>query len=320
MKLNFTQGIVRYQKELNGNMPKFLQVNSNNSGYIDLVVAPDPTIVVFAHRNKNYIIEEKYGIEEAWGPFPALGQTQYLYWDINFATGELTRGFTLLPCAISTHAPPTPQNDQHWFDTSRKTMFVYVQNKWVEKIRVFAGVYDQSAILAMKPVGTQVGLSDISVFAGNIILGSSNSPLRDVDGTFLTTESELVVARTSSENVRFDAISHYCQATESIPKFHLVSFVGVKQVVLASYLRADRQVSGLVREHLYPGEVGHVISSGPVKNDAWSWSPSDIGKPVFCGPSGQITRTVPPAGVVQQVGIISDTDEIHMWLMPPIIL
>ena len=320
MRLDFTQGLVRYQKELNGNLPKFLQINNNNDGYVDLVAYPDPTIIVFAHRSKNYIIEENQSIEQAWGPFPAHGESQFLFWDINFASGELTRGWTKLTPVISTQAPPNPAQDQHWFDTANRVMNVWNGHKWTEKIRVFAGIYDQTAVLAAKMVGTQVGLKDIVVFAGHIILGTNGSPLRDVDGTFLTTETELIVARNSSTNVKFEAISAFAQASESIPKFHLVSYTGIKTLALASYLQADRQVNGIVREHLYQGEVGHVVTSGPIKNDAWAWNPADIGKPVFCGPTGQVTRSVPPAGVVQQVGIISDVDEIYMWLMPPVVL
>lgn len=320
MRLDFTQGLVRYQKELNGNLPKFLQINTDNDGYVDLIAYPDPTIIVFAHRSKNYIVEENQSIEKAWGPFPAHGETQFLYWDINFASGEVTRGWTKLTPVISTQAPNNPQNDQHWFDTARRIMFVWHGNKWIEKVRVFAGIYDQSAVLAPKMIGTQVGLKDIVVYAGNILLGTNGSPLRDVDGTFLTTETDLIVARGSSTNVKFEAVSKYCQASESIPKYHLVTFDGIRTVALASYLRTDRQVVGIVREHLYRGEVGHIVTSGPIKNDAWTWSPSDIGKPVFCGPSGQVTRTVPPAGVVQQIGIISDVDEIYVWLMPPVLL
>lgn len=320
MKLNFTQGLVRFQKELNGNTPKFIQVNSDNSGYIDLVCSPDPTVIVFAHKHKNYIIEEHVSVERAWGPLPPTGQTQHLFWDINFTTGELSRGFTLLTPAISSHAPPNPNNDQHWFDTNQKTMFVWNGSKWIERIRVFAGIYDSSAILAPRGQGTQAGLNNLNIDAGNILTGAGGNPLRDIDGSFLTTESELQVSRVSSENIRFDSLVKYCQATESVPKFHLVSYVGLKEVALASYLRADRQVAGAVREHLYPGETGRVITSGPLRNDAWNFAPSDIGKPLFCGPSGQITLAVPPTGIVQQIGMVTDPDEINLWIHTPIVL
>lgn len=319
MQLTFTQGIVRFQKDLAGNQPTFLQVNSNNS-YIDLVVSPDPTIIVFAHKDKNYIVEENLSVEKAWGPFSALGQTQYLFWDLNYSNAGLSRGYTLVPPHFATIAPTNPVNDQHWFDTVNKTMFVWLNNKWQEKIRVFAGVYDQSAVLGKRPIGSQVGLTNIVISAGNILLGSGGHPLRDTDGSFLTTETEMVAARTSSENIKFDAISHYAQSTESIPKFYLVSFIPPKGLVLASYLHPERQVNGIVREHLYPGEVGHVITSGKIKNDQWSWNPADVGKPLFCGPSGQVTLAVPPVGICQQVGTILDIDEIYLWIMSPVIL
>lgn len=320
MKLTFTQGIVRFQKDLSGNQPKFLQVNNDNDGYIDIMVNPDPTIVVFAHKNKNYLVEEQQSIEKAWGPFPAMGQTQYIYWDLNFSNASLYRGYTTLAPVTGPNAPLSPLNDQHWFDTTEKVMKVWQGGKWQERIRVFAGVYDQNAVLASKPIGSQVGLNNLNINAGNVMLGTGGRALRDTDGTFLTSETEMVVARSSSENVRFDAAVHYCQAIESIPKFYLVSYIPPKQLALASYLQADRQVIGIVREHLYPGEVGHITTSGKVKNDQWNWAPADIGKPLFCGASGQITRTVPPTGVCQQVATITDRDEIFLWIMTPVIL
>ena len=319
MRLDFTHGIVKCQKDLSGNVSKFLQVNNNDGGYIDLVVAPDATIIVFAHKNKNYLVEENQSIEKAWGPFQAFGQTQFLFWDINFASGALSRGYTTLSPVISSGAPNNPANDQHWFDTSVKCMKVWNGSKWLEKIRVFAGIYDQSAVLAAKPTGTQVGLKRYEVFAGNIILGTNGSPLRDTDGTFVTTETELVVARTSSENIKFDAVLIYKQSRESIPKFHLVSYSGPDSIRLASYLNLDRQVNGIVREHLYNGETGHVITNGSIKNDEWSFAPNMVGRPLFCGPSGQVTLSVPPTGVVQQIGIVADIDTIHFWPMLPIV-
>ena len=84
MRLDFTQGLVRYQKELNGNLPKFLQINNNNDGYVDLVAYPDPTIIVFAHRSKNYIIEENQSIEQAWH-----GAHSQLMANPNFCIGTL---------------------------------------------------------------------------------------------------------------------------------------------------------------------------------------------------------------------------------------
>jgi hypothetical protein len=320
MQLTFTQGIVRFQKDLAGNQPKFIQVNPDNDGFIDLVVTPDPTIVVFAHKDKNYIIEETQSVEKAWGPMSAHGQTQYLYWDINYSNGSLTRKFTIVPPTVGPVAPTSPVNDQHWFDPTQKLMFVWLNGKWQEKIRVFAGVYDQNAVLGKRPIGSQAGLINLTINAGNIMLGTGGHPLRDTDGSFLTTETEMVVTRTSSENVKFDTVANYCAATESIPKFYLISFVGQKQVALASYLRADRQVNGIVREHLYPGEVGNIISSGKIKNELWTWDVADIGKPLFCGPSGQVTLNVPPTGVCQQIGTILDTDEISLWIMSPVIL
>ena len=105
MKIGFRQGIVRYQTDIDGRST-FLQRSSQDAQYIDLIVSPDPTIITFAQRGANYVFEETKTVRRAWGPFS--GTTQYLYWDLNVLTAELTRGFTAFAPIVAGVAPPSP--------------------------------------------------------------------------------------------------------------------------------------------------------------------------------------------------------------------
>lgn len=319
MKLNFKQGIVRRQTDI-ANNPTFLQKHSLSGDYIDLIVSPDPTILNFSHRDSNYTIEENKTILKAWGPVMPIGQTQWLYWDISLLDGALTRGYTILPLLITSSEPLAPSPDQHWFDLNTNQWKVWNGHKWIIKVRCFAAEYDSSAIILPYPIGSQVGLNGINISAGNILLGKNDKPLRHIDGTFLTTEDQLIAGRNNSSPVSFDAQLVHAQAAEYIPEYSLVSFVGPDRIGLASHLNITRQVNGIVIEDLYLDEVGRVITHGTIQSSAWSWSTSMIGKPLFCGPTGQVTLSVPPVGISQQIGIIQDIDTIYLNIMIPIIL
>jgi hypothetical protein len=153
MKITFRQGIIRYQSD-STNLPTYLVKSSLNGSFIDLQVIPDPCVLTFAHGNANYTIEEVKSVQHAWGPFQPTGQTQYLYWDIDLFSGRLTRNFTLLKPLTGPIAPNTPQNDQHWFDTSTTTMRIWNGMSWVAKIRLFAGTYSHDAIIIPQALGS----------------------------------------------------------------------------------------------------------------------------------------------------------------------
>lgn len=329
MKLTFRQGIIRSPSSITA--PQFLQKSRTASTAVDLIISPDPVVFTIAHQHANYLFEETRSIDMAWGggqpgsingPMPELGQTQFLFWDINMVTGELTRGWTLVPPIVNGREPTNPDNDTHWFDLTTNKMKVYKTNStggyWQDKIRLFAAEYSSSGQVNVLPIGSQVGINTGNWSAGNLILGVNNKPLRQSDGTFVTTESDLIIYQTSGQNVKFDMTLVYAQASEEIAKFYLVSFLSDRRISLASSNNYNSFVSGIVTEHLYEGEVGQIISNGVIRNEQWNWLPSEINKPVFCGPTGEITLSPPKIGVVQQVGYIYDEDSIYLNLYPPI--
>lgn len=325
MFIQFRQGILRYQVPQSG--PTLLQRTPLSQTSVDLIAVPqEPVVITFAHYSANYIATENISVTGAWGggavnstngPMP-MNQTEYLYWELDLATGALNRGWTLLPPLYTSTQPTNPHNGQMWFDLINTVWWVYTQQGsapgvWQNKIRVFAGVYQSNGILVPMPLGSQVVPPINGNFtAGNIILGTNNTPLKNSDGTFVTTGTQLTIQETSGQNVSFDAALAFGEAAEDIPAFYLVSFKPNKMIGLASNLNYTSFVSGIVTEPLYEEEVGRVVINGIVRSDQWDWPSSSINAPLFCGPSGQVTLTPPPIGVSQQIGIVYDIDAINL--------
>lgn len=317
MKINFRQGIVRYQTDVYG-QPAFLQKSTLNSQFIDLIVSPDPTIIVFAHRSANYLFEEAKTIPSAWGPFVGT-TTQYLYWDIDLLTGILTRGSTTLPPIYSGTAPKNVANGQHWFDTSNTLMQVWNGNTWVEKIRVFAATYSSSSVIKPFPIGSQAGLVQ-TIDAGNLVLDEYNKPLRQSNGTFVTSTTTMAIVGLATKKVKFETEVLQLMATEYIPKYSLVQAMVGRKCLLARSTDKMSRVSGLSIEDMYQGEISIIVPNGLVRYEGWNWPVNKINRPVFCGPTGQLTTTPPTSGVIQQVGVVYDTDAVFMNIFPPIML
>jgi hypothetical protein len=198
VKLTFRQGIVNRQADSNGNSV-FLQ---RAGQYINLLVAPVPTVLAFAHKTADYLVEELKTVQQAWGPITS-SSTAYLYWDINLLTGALTRGFTLLTPIYTSTAPLNPASDQHWFDTVENVFKVYNGSKWVEKIRLFAGYMTSAAILVPYNVGTQAGLT-ADVDAGSIVLDTYGVPLRQSNGCFVTSSTWLNIVNLGTTTSRLE--------------------------------------------------------------------------------------------------------------------
>lgn len=338
MKVTFRQGMIRRQTNLSA--PDFLRKTSLSGTSIDLIVSPEPTIVTLVHYGANYLIEEVRTKVAAWGggtdpgsgvnndELVATGQTQYLYWDIDLATAQIRRGWTNSPPFINPIAPISPVNDLHWFDTSDiekpilKVWRVTGNNgKWVEKVRCFAAIYTSSAIITPYPIGSQIGITAPTGYfynTGPILLGVNNKPLRQSDGTFATTETQLIVQQTAGQNIKFETALTYAQAGEEIPKFHCVSMRPHGRIGLTRNTDIYNACSGVVIEDLHQEEVGQVISNGLIRNEQWSWTPAQINKPLFVGTTGELTLLRPGAGFVQQIGYVYDTDAIYVNLFPPV--
>jgi hypothetical protein len=319
MKIAFRQGIVRYQQDPNGH-PEYLIKASNDDRYLELNVQPDPCVITFAHGAANYTIEEVKPVNHAWGPFQPIGETQFLYWDIDTISGQLSRGYTLVPPFVGPIAPSTPALDQHWFDLTTNQMKVWSGESFTVRIRVFAGKYDSNGIINAQFLGSQIGDNSLGV-SGTILLDDRLRPLRAIDQTFLTTETNFQIAaagnNTHSE-IRFESLLTYVRAAEYIPQYSCVSFAAMDTVKLGSYINVDSLINGIVSEDMFLGDVSRLITSGVVYNEQWNFPTDKIGKPLFCGDTGQITLIPPLYGVVQSIGNIDSQKSISVNIQAPL--
>lgn len=324
MKVNFRQGLARYQKDANGN-PIFLQ-RSNNGQYVNLVVSPTPALIVFAQRDATYLVEESKNVNNAWGPLSGTA-TKYLYWDVDMLNGSLTRGFTLMAPLYTSTAPNSPLVDQHWFDTIETVMRVWNGKAWIEKIRCFAGKITSNAIVTPLPLGSQAGITG-DFEAGQILLDSFGTPLRQrnpndpphVNARFVTTTSWLNVVNSSNTQIRVEQQLILGMAAEEMGKFSLIQLRPGRRLVLARSTDYTSRVAGIVIDDLNESETGVVVNSGLVRNQGWSWPDAVINRALFCGPTGQVTVVAPQTGVVQQIGFIYDANSIWMEIKQPVVI
>jgi len=304
MQLTFRQGIARYQTDAYST-PTFLRKSGD---FIDLIVSPDPTIIIFAHRSSTYVIEESKTVLKAWGPFTG-NSTRYLYWDINLLDASLTRSFTMFPPIVSSSAPNNVPVDQHWYDTTLDQMKVWNGSKWLDKLRVFAATYSSQAIIQGLPLGSQVG--EVGSFeGGSIMLDSFGKPIRQSDGTFVSSATSLSAIGAATNQIKLAAELVFGMAEENIAKFSFVQSSPSKQLKLARSDQWKSRVVGIVTEDLYTSEVGNIFTSGLLSNDQWNWTADNVGRPVFCGKNGEVTLTAPTVGVLQIVGYVYNANSI----------
>jgi len=295
MRINFRQGLIGYQQS--SGTPTFLQASST-PGYVSQIVSPTKTIVTFAHGDADYLQVFDTTVDLAWGP-AVTGSTNYLYWDIDLLTADVTRGLTVLAPVISLSAPSSPAHDQHWFDLSTNTMRVWNagSSSWQQKVRVFAGSLTNGSTGSIVPnmVGTQVGL-DVPANPGFIMEDSLLRPLRMSDGSFLTDASAVHVntsAGTAGVLVQQAAHVVPVRAAETIPVMSMVYFSDNDIVRLASSnpaLMPARVPVGLMLDALATGDLGTLVTSGEVTYDQWDFE-GHAGEPLYIDTNGALTLT-----------------------------
>ena len=323
MRVSFRQGVVRFQTDTNG-VPAHLYLDATRN-FINLIVAETPTLITFAHRESNYLVEESLTVLQAWGPLTV--PECWLFWDIDLYSGIVTRGMTTIEPITSLTAPLSPEEGTHWFDTSEVVMKFFQNGKWQEKIRVFAGHYRNGAFTP-NSIGSQVGLDNIQNDAGYILMDPFNIPLRFKPpgepsswfARFITSETWLTVVNRTSMLSKLDSGNFPVLASEPIPKFSLVQILPDRRIELARHTDHTTRVNGLILEDMYKSDVSDLFCHGMVANDDWDWSDDLINKPLYSGAHGELTTTPPETGVYQQVGYVFDRNAVFIDLMPVIIL
>lgn len=320
MRVPFRQGIIRHQTDITNN-PTFLQLTAAG---VSLIVSPDPTLLTFAHGSSaDYLFEERKTVVNAWpGPF-TTGVDYWLYWDLDLITGNRTFGRTTVePVDGSSQPQGNIPNDKHWFDTTESVMKVRSGNRWIEKIRVFAGKIDEGAVLVPYTTGTQVGFNS-SVRAGFLIFDDEDNAVKKFDrfgrGKFITTESPLASQVSKLASFRLEAELVDAEAVEYIPQLYCITYKGPRKVGLASYTLPGFPAIGVATEEMFVGEVRSFISSGYLSSENWNWT-QPPGTKIFVGVTGELTTTVPQKFSIQQVAVIVNNKTILVDVQPLIVL
>lgn len=314
--LAFRQGLVRYQTDIS-NAPNFLQKVSGGT-YINLVVSPTPTTFTIAHFDQNYLFIEQKSVTNAWGPFSGSNSC-WLYWDVDFLTGVLSRGFTYQDPISQASPPPAPPIDKHWFDTANKIMKVWSGSAWVEKLRVFAAMYQNSSTIIHYPLGSQVGITSGTHFAGFPLYDDTGAPVqkfsRNRRGQFIHTESPLASQFSKVSNFRIEGSILQAEAMEFISEYSVVAFKQDTKIGLCTNVDAEFTAVGVVTEDVNLGEIRTVITNGPVTNEAWNWTVPPM-TPLFVNSLGQLTTNPPSVISIQHIGYVTGTKSIVVNIQP----
>jgi len=311
MRINFRQGLISYTKDGTG-APQFL-LASQTPGFISLIVSPTPVTATFAHGGSDYLQTFDVTVPTAWGPVQGSTPT-YLYWDIDLLSAAVSYGTTVLEPTFGATPPPAVE-DQHWFDTTTNKMRVWsaAANKWVERVRLFAGSVIGSQIIPQE-AGSQVGLN-VPSNAGYIMLDSLLRPFRTSADELLTTDTPVRIKTTSGTSGVLStppsAITAV-RAAQNIPAMTLVYFVGENLVAAASSDPGlvQRQIPvGIIQQPLAANEIGNLSLHGAITYDQWDWSDS-LGKPVYCNSYGRLTTSRPQGVLAYRIGTIQNHNTI----------
>jgi hypothetical protein len=152
-------------------------------------------------------------------------------------------------------------------------------------------------MITHRPFGSQVGLTGADYSAGYITYGEDLKGIRLVDGTFLTSASNLKVntGRYSSP-VTLEAASTAMIAGEPIPAFSCVTNSDLSTCELANPFNIAGYPIGIATKDAALGESVEFIAEGVLYNDQWDWD-FDLGKDIYCGPNGVLYQGGPNLAV-----------------------
>lgn len=323
MQIDFRQGIISVKLDITASQ-SFLVLNENLAGIktISMLATDVPILLAFAYKSDgNFFIDIRKDLVSAWGPFTDPMINNWIYWDINVATGALTYGSTSLYPLYQGIAPSNPSNDQHWFDTSTIVMKVWNGIYWTEHIRLFAGKVDHLTGIQYFPLGSQAGIIE-PTDVGYILFDDANLPVRKSNNIFFTTDTNSMLGFSNSiTSVKFDQNVMIMQASEPIPAMSLVSICGPNKIRLADSSFSNRQAIGLAEVDVAPGSISEVVFSGLVTCADWSavTEPSSVsfddalsGWELWLTTQGKFSRYRPNLQNAQRIGTIINKNSIYL--------
>lgn len=332
MKLPFRQGIVKYTLN-NDKIPTFLYTDRRDK-YVSLIANINHVLITFAHNDTDYLYEETLTVNNAWGPFDR-DIKYWMYWDLDVRTGKRTFGSTTLEPVVSDIIPENPDHNQHWFNLadnvivtydntlqrnnyrklSKNSIYVWddESNHWTQKIRLFAGTYKNSDIIA-SPLSSQVGIFE-NCYAGFILYDDTDTPTQQarIDGTykFLTSESHFADSKSLTTTVSLEPVFHYGKASENIAKYSLISLDGENSFKKAS--SGDTTLSpaiGVIEHDVNSGDSCAIVTNTYIINDAWDFT-DEPSTPLYLTVTG-FSTTPPLSGFIQQIGFVVSSNTVYI--------
>ena len=298
MKTNFRQGILKAPVDAQGKC-NFLSYNSL-SQTITINVSEGDILATVAHKTNNYLINENTTTVNVWGPFnwdsswgiqPAAPK-YYLFWDINIGTGELTRSYTAHDPIVQINPPLNPKGGLHWYDVNENVMKFWdsIKLSWIPVIRLFAGTYEPVGnILTCFNIESQTN-DYVYSDSGYILYGVDFKALKDAEGNFLTTITNMMTQHHNSFHspVKMELITPSSRAKENIPAFHCVTSTkdGFLEV---TNLSLGKRPIGIVNQSYLTGQGVDFIVNGLVYNDNWNWNPN-LPQDLYVSETGSITQ------------------------------
>lgn len=313
MFVPFKQGIVRQQ------LPTFLAVIGNHTS---IVFVDTPLILAIAGGiNTNYLVVISQSVPNAWTTVPGINQ--WLYFDINVNTAQISYGVTLHPPVFGIQPPGTPPIDKHWFDTGNMIMKVWNGNYWIEKIRVFACQLAGGSVpvsMGDQPpplfTGTQAGIN-VGAYMGQIVYDPfTGLPTRKQDRTFLTTEDRLSTVGVVDNAVKLAAMIVDAKAQQNMAAYTCVKFSGFNEIVYADPFTTNQDIPfGMIQQSVLVGQMIQVAITGVIENFLWDWTRAGVNAPLFIGVGGLLQTTpaipnqTPAAYVVSKTTILLNTEK-----------
>lgn len=325
MQLQYSQGLIRGQTDPSSSAKLFLQKSATN---VSIYVTDMSLQAVLAHKDKNYIIEEPANVGSAWTVPPGAC---WLYWDIDLATGVVTRGTTQVEPLFGPMTPPDyigiydlqPVNDMHFFNTLTRQHYVYDEENmvWVEKLRVFAGQVDENGVLTAKPYASQVGLVGATT-AGYILRNIYGEPIVSDNGTFMNTGTGYTITTGSNVplNVSLDATTVFALAAEPLPELIAVAPDSTGGWVPANG-PTGKMAIGITVNPVAQGVLFKPATYGVIRHDQFFFDVADIGKTVWLGANGELLTTRPFGYIGQALGTVMATDAMFLNMaisLPPV--
>jgi hypothetical protein len=278
MNFQYGQGIVN-APIVNGSV-SFLKMNltrNNDVAAVDIYVEQAPVRAVITSGENHYIVEEKSSIVEAW-TIADLTKDQWLFWDIDRETGQLSRGITYIKPSVGSVEPTLPVGGL-WYDTSAKQMKIRTSTGWDKVLRVFAG-YISGSHLQHYQLESQANISG-PIEAGYVLSDSDDHALLDESQNVVS--STEVVADHQRLNLDVDVLNKI--AKEPLPRFSVIT---VKPDGVHLWQPGDVP-SGMVEADTPAGEVASIIVSAVVNNKTWNFKTSEISQPIFASSNGQLS-------------------------------